>query len=304
METPIIFIIFKRPETTQKVFEAIRQARPKKLFVIADGPRVDRLGEAEKCSKTRMILDQVDWDCEVIKDFSQENLGCEARVISGLDWVFSLVEQAIVLEDDCLPHPTFFQFCDELLNKYKDDERIMTICGTNVLGQWKPHLQSYHLSLYGKGWGWASWRRAWKHFDVSMKNWPHPEMKQRIKDILCDEEQYRVRCRRFDDAYIGKPNVGWDAQWLFARLSQSGMSIVPSQNLVSNIGFGEDATHTKVISSDLLIPTYSISFPLKEPVGLTVDREYDQRLYQNTMKGWSLLRRVNNKIKSFISPKK
>lgn len=301
LKTPVAFIIFKRPDTTKKVFEAIRRAKPPKLFVIADGPREDKPGEAEKCAATRAIIDSIDWECETIENYSETNLGCKKRVATGLDWVFSIVEEAIIIEDDCLPHPSFFRYCEELLEKYRDDERIMTICGTNVVEKWKSNIQSYHYSYYGKGWGWASWRRAWKHYDINMSLWSKPEMKNRIRDVLNNREEYKKRIQKFDNAYLGK-TTSWDAQWLFARLSQSGLSIVPSVNLVENIGFGEDATHTKGSSGvKPQMPFYSMSFPLIEPCGLVVDRDFDHYVYLKSFKGKNLQQKIINKIQQLFN---
>ncbi len=193
LTTPVAFIIFKRPDTTRKVFEEIRRAKPPKLLVIADGPRPNIVGEAEKCAAARAIIDSVDWECEVLKNYSDENLGCKQRVSSGLDWVFDNVEEAIILEDDCLPHPTFFRFCEELLEKYRGDERIMTIGGTNLLKNWKSDIQSYHCSNYFNCWGWATWKRVWKHYDVDMKLWGNLEIRNRIADVIVDKKQYLNR---------------------------------------------------------------------------------------------------------------
>ena len=168
MLTPIVFLIFNRPDTTKRVFEAIRQAKPKKLLVVADGPRDDRQGEAEKCAAVRSIIDTVDWDCKVLTNYADVNLGCGLRVSSGLDWVFEQVEEAIILEDDCLPHPSFFPFCEEMLDLYRHDERIMHIAGTNSLEEWKSDVQSYHFSYTGGIWGWATWQRAWKYYHFKM----------------------------------------------------------------------------------------------------------------------------------------
>ena len=154
LTTPVAFIIFKRPDTTRKVFEEIRRAKPPKLLVIADGPRPNIVGEAEKCAAARAIIDSVDWECEVLKNYSDENLGCKQRVSSGLDWVFDNVEEAIILEDDCLPHPTFFRFCEELLEKYRDDERVMKIDGTNILSGWKSNTQSMTCLSKTLSWPW------------------------------------------------------------------------------------------------------------------------------------------------------
>ena len=228
-------------------------------------------------------------------------MGCKERVATGLDWVFSIVEEAIILEDDCLPDPTFFRFCQELLDKYRDDKRIMTICGTNIKGEWKSKIQSYHYSYYGKGWGWASWRRAWKHFDLSMSLWSQPEMKKRIRDILNNREEYQKRVQKFDNAYLGK-TTSWDAQWLFARLSQSGLSIVPSVNLVTNIGFGEEATHTKgIYAKKPQIPFNSMSFTLIEPYGLGVDRDFDRYVYLKTFKRQNLPQKIIRKVQRLVN---
>lgn len=301
MKTPVAFIIFKRPDTTKKVFEAIRQAKPTKLFVIADGPR-NRPEEVEKCAATRAVIDSIDWDCEVFKNYSDTNMGCALRPATGISWVFEQVEAAIILEDDCLPHPSFFRYCEELLEKYRDDERIMTVCGTNVVGKWKSTFQSYHYSYYGKGWGWASWRRAWKYFDLNMSLWSKSEMKNRIRDVLNNQEEYQKRIQRFNSVYEGKIDDVWDAQWLFARLSQSGLAIVPSVNLVSNIGFGEEATHTKNISpKKSSMPFYPLSFPLIEPCGLTVDRDYDRQVYLKSFRSASLPRKIIKKIQRLLN---
>jgi hypothetical protein len=297
VKTPVALIIFKRPDTTERVFEVIRQAKPAKLLVVADGPRTDRPGESEKCTAARAIIECVDWDCEILKNYSDVNMGCKQRVSSGLDWVFNTVEEAIILEDDCVPDLTFFRFCEELLEKYRDDERIMTICGTNIQSEWKSDIQSYHFSYYGSVWGWASWRRAWKHYDVDMKLWKETEVKSRIRDILCSEEQYHIRKERFDNMYFGKVD-SWDAQWLFTCLIQSGLSIVPSVNLISNIGFGKDGTHTINWTGHQVanISLHSMSFPLKEPCGMGIDRGYDEQLYRKLYKKKSLFQRMLLKL--------
>ena len=283
METPVVLIVFNRPDVTQRVFGAIAQAKPKQLLVIADGPRSDRAGEAEKCSKVRQITEQVDWDCEVFRNYADTNLGCKQRVSTGLDWAFETVEEAIILEDDCLPHPSFFTFCEELLTKYRNDRRIMMVSGTNILGDWKAASQSYHYSYYGGIWGWASWRRAWQHYDVSMKEWENDEVKARIKDIVCDEEQYSSREHAYDRCLAGNCDT-WDIQWNFSRLSQSGLSVVPSVNLISNIGFTPEATHTKRFREGVANrETQPISLPLSTSPCLIVDRQYDRKFYQKLL---------------------
>jgi hypothetical protein len=243
--TPVAFIIFNRPDTTEKVFQAIRQARPQKLLVIADGPRADRPGEAEKCAATRAIIDRVDWECEVLTNYSEANLGCKARVSSGLDWVFSEVEEAIILEDDCLPHPDFFTFCQDMLNRYRNDNHVMHIGGNNF----HPHLpiqEGYHFSKYTYIWGWASWRRAWKAYDVTIQSWRVAAQANEsfINQNFSDVYERKYWMERFNAVAAGEIDT-WDYQWSYACWKQNGISIVPAKNLVSNIGFGADATHTK-----------------------------------------------------------
>jgi hypothetical protein len=299
LKTPVVFIIFKRPDTTEKVFEAIRQAKPPKLLVIADGPRADKPGEAEKCAAARAIIDRVDWDCEVLKNYADVNMGCKLRVSSGLDWVFDTVEEAIILEDDCLPHPTFFRFCEELLEKYRDDERIMTITGTNLLSEWKSNVQSYHFSYYFNCWGWATWKRVWNTYDVNMKLWSETEAQDRVKDVIADQEQFDNRRILLDSTYLGGNN-SWAYQFFFMCLLYSGMSITPCLNLVSNIGFTSEGTNTTAHNDERAnSPVYGMEFPLKKPLGIAVDREYDYRRYKKVWQK-SFLKRIVRKVKKIL----
>ena len=265
MKTPVVFIIFKRPDTTEKVFEVIRQAKPLKLFVIADGPRADYLGEAEKCEATRAIIDRVDWDCEVLKNYSETNLGCGKRVSSGLDWVFEHVEEAIILEDDCLPYPTFFCFCEELLNKYRYDERIASISGQNVQFCQKRTDYSYYFSRYNHIWGWATWRRAWQYYDFNMKLWTEMRETDFLKDVLGNHQAVKVWTSVFQNMYDGY-KFTWDFQWQFACWIHNRLGIISNVNLISNIGFGPESTHiSSTRSRHANMPTEAIEFPLKHP---------------------------------------
>ena len=168
LSTPVAFIIFNRPDTTARVFAEIAKARPPKLLVVGDGPRANRDGEADRVAEARAIIKNVDWPCEVLTNFSTPNLGCKKRVSSGIDWIFEQVEEAIILEDDCLPDPSFFQFCEEMLARYRHDDRIAMISGDNFLFGQVPVPESYYFSRYCHIWGWASWRRAWKDYDVNI----------------------------------------------------------------------------------------------------------------------------------------
>ena len=243
INTPVAFIIFNRPDVTERVFQVIRDAQPQKLLVISDGPRGDRPGEAERCAAARAVIDQVDWECEVLTNYSDTNLGCKRRVSSGIDWVFSQVEEAIILEDDCLPAPSFFQFCQTLLERYRYDDRVMAISGNNFQGGQSRTDCSYFFSKYNYIWGWASWRRAWQHYDVKMKTWPTFIRSKCMEDICDGEEEKKFWADNFQNVYDGLTDT-WDYQWTYACWCQGALSIVPNSNLVSNIGFGADATHT------------------------------------------------------------
>ncbi|MBN3943674.1 MAG: glycosyltransferase family 2 protein [Nostoc sp.] len=277
MQTPVTFIIFKRPQTTEKVFEVIRQAKPTKLFVIADGPRTDHEGEAEKCELTRAIIERVDWDCEVIKNYSEINLGCAKRVSSGLDWVFNNVEETIILEDDCIPHPTFFRFSQELLEKYRNDTRIATISAQNLqLGQKRTNY-SYYFSRYNHCWGWASWRRAWQHYDLTIKLWKEVQAENLLHDILIDQKAVNSWQRIFQSVYDNPTGITWDYQWTFACWMQGSLSIIPSVNLISNVGVGADATHftSNQEFSFINMSVQAMEFPLKHPPFIVRNVEAD-----------------------------
>jgi hypothetical protein len=169
LTTPVAFFIFNRPDTTEQVFSEIVRVKPHKLLVIADGPRSERQGEAEKCSQARSIIDRVNWDCEILTNFSEINLGCKVRVSSGIDWVFEHVEEAIILEDDCLPDPTFFRYCQVMLDHYRNDQRIGMISGDNFQNGIKRNMDSYYFSRYVHIWGWATWRNRWQnYYDVNI----------------------------------------------------------------------------------------------------------------------------------------
>ncbi|MDP2217461.1 MAG: hypothetical protein Q8J68_09260 [Methanolobus sp.] len=274
LKTPVAFIIFNRPETTERIFAEIAKAKPKKLMVIADGPRANRPEEAEKCRAARAIINKVDWNCEVLTNYSEVNLGCKRRISSGLDWVFDTVEEAIILEDDCLPDPTFFRFCEELLEKYRDDERIAMISGDNFQFGRKRTEYSYYFSRYPHIWGWASWRRAWKNYDVEMKLWPEIQDGRWLKDLLGDTKSVWYWQYTFDKAYTGEIDT-WDYQWVFACWIQSALTVIPNVNLISNIGFCSGAVHTKVKDKYSEIKTHPLNFPLSHPLYILRDSMAD-----------------------------
>lgn len=277
ISTPVTFFIFNRPDLTKIVFQAIAQAKPKKLLVVADGPRFPE--EVEKCEETRAVIERVDWNCEVITNFSDKNLGCSKRVSSGIDWVFSQFEEAIFLEDDILPTQSFFYFCQLLLARYRDDERIMHISGDNSLNQ-KRNSYSYFFSKYVDVWGWASWRRAWQHYDYNMKTWPEFKRAGLLK-LVCDESyELNYWTSIFDKMYEDPLLINtWDFQWLYACWFQNGLAIEPNTNLTSNLGFDRaDATHTSAKTPFSKLPTTDI-WDVSHPPFVVQDRQADNNTF-------------------------
>jgi hypothetical protein len=301
LTTPVAFLIFNRPDTTARVFETIQRAKPSTLLIVADGPRTDRPGEAERCVAARAIVEQVDWDCKVYKNYSDINLGCKKRVASGLDWVFEQVEEAIILEDDCLPDPTFFQFCDELLQQYRNDTRIMAISGNNIIPNQYVNLKtSYYFSRYNQIWGWATWKRAWQHYDISMKVWPTVRGKALLKNWFKSYRAVAFWDQKFQTAYDNQIDT-WDYAWTFACWTQNALSIIPNTNLVSNIGFGIDATHTTETDSSLANrPLKAMEFPLHHP-NMVIRNFYADELIELTMFSLSPLIRLRKKISHILN---
>lgn len=264
METPVIIIVFNRPEPSKRVMEAVRAERPRRLFIVADGPRPGKPGEAERCAATRAIADAVDWDCDVVRDFSAVNLGCKARVASGIGRAFESVDRAIILEDDCVPSRSFFRFCESMLDRYAEDERVMVVSGDNHLFGSADPGKSYYFSRYAHMWGWATWRRAWSLCDLGMKSWPE------VRRLgLLNQYFSRPGERYYWDSllqYVYEGNIDtWDYQWLFSIWMNGGLSAVPRRNLVRNIGFNADATHTRGDSAYAAIAAEELDFPLDHP---------------------------------------
>ncbi len=275
LKTPVAFMIFNRPETTRRVFEEIRQAQPPVLLVVADGPRLGHPRDAEQCAQTRDIIDQVDWACEIRKNYSDINLGCGKRVSSGLDWVFSEVDEAVILEDDCLPHPTFFKFCEELLQRYRNDNRIGHIGGANFQFGRKRGPYSYYFSRYDHIWGWASWRRSWEGYDPNLASWPRAREEKWLRTVLGDLSLVGYWTNIFDRVYQHQIDT-WDYQWLFHCWNQNRLAIIPNTNLISNIGFGEDATHTVGKDKFHGMQAESVDFPLLHPSSVSRDSLADR----------------------------
>lgn len=241
-ETPILFLIFNRPDTTQQVFNQLKILQPKYLYVAADGPRESRKDEIKKCEETRKIIEQVNWECEVKTLFREKNLGCGKAVSSGITWFFNEVTEGIILEDDCLASASFFQFCCAMLEKYRNDQRIWHISGYNLQAGKKRGTADYYFSQETPIWGWATWKRVWSHYNLNLESLAELEQTN-LKTALKASRLHSITAiYDFRKVSAGKVDT-WDYQYSYYQLINHGLSVVPNANLVENIGFDIDATH-------------------------------------------------------------
>ncbi len=260
-------MVFNRPAHTARVLEAVRAARPRTLFVVADGARDGRAAEADACRQVRGLFDRVDWPCELVRDFSERNLGCRERIGSGITRVFGQVESCIFLEDDCLPHPSFFRYCEELLARYAHDEHVMTISGdgfATALGRMR-FRYSYYFTRYAHIWGWATWRRAWTHYDGAMTRWPERRDSGWLKTLFPSFHDRLFWTLWFQMCYDGRLNT-WDVPWVFSSWVRGGLSVCPDRNLVTNIGFDGTGTHVGRKSPFAGLAAEEMTFPLSHPL--------------------------------------
>ena len=282
---PVLFIVFNRPSTTLKVFEKIREAKPKKLYVAADGPRNNVFGENDVCDEVRRIATNVDWPCKVYTLFRKKNLGCGKAVSGAITWFFKKEKMGIILEDDCLPDKSFFNFCSVLLKKYQNDERIGMISGNNF--QYNGGIivdESYFFSRYPHIWGWATWRRAWRSFDLKMTSWPLIKNNPLLfNKLFISSEERKCFSNWFDEIYAA-PNITWDVQWIFLLRYNGLLSISPNKNLVKNIGFSSFSTHTSETRKFILnTPLESISL-IKHPLHVVVNTVADDFTFKQWFK--------------------
>jgi hypothetical protein len=278
MQSPVLFLVFNRPGPTEKVFSRIKEARPPRLYIACDGPREGNERDITNIEKVKYICSRVDWDCNVKTLYRACNLGCGLSVSSAIDWFFSREEEGIILEDDCLPSHSFFRFCDEMLHLHRENESVYLIAGYNKMQRWRDAECDYFYSLLGGIWGWATWKRAWSHYDFNMTS---------LNSLL--ESNYFVnhlghslglrRQKQLVDArsaiHSGKLDT-WDYQWACTRHANNGLSCVPAKSLIKNIGFAEDATHTSKGSDSVF--QEDLIFPLRQNHVLKPDLDFDSRL--------------------------
>ncbi|GAB3693509.1 hemolytic protein HlpA [Spirosoma flavus] len=281
LATPVLLIIFNRPEAAQKSFAQIRKVKPDQLFIAADGPRPDKPGDIRSCAASREIINQIDWPCDVKTLFRDQNRGCGRGPAEAITWFFEHVEQGIILEDDCLAHESFFLFCEELLDRYKSDTSVSMICGTNPAVDWKFSTASYLFSHMGFSWGWATWRRAWNNFDYVASGWATAAGKERVRKHVTNDALFNHLSREFDYYFKEVRNDVWDFQWFFARLYHGSYTLVPTVNLIANIGFDEHSTHTFDVNSNYAhLPFSTLKWPLKHPTSKKADTYFDWYVFE------------------------
>src|SRR5579863_7273541 len=293
-DTPVALIVFNRPETTRRVFAAIAKARPSHLLLIADGPRPDRQGEVERCAEVKQIVSRVDWPCRVETNFATDNMGCRERVVSGLNWVFSLVEEAIILEDDCLPDQSFFPYCAELLERYRQNTEVGIIAGFNYEGSFR-HADSYYFSSMVPIWGWATWARSWRQYDERMAGWPEAKRDGLLEKQFPDKKVVAYWNKMFDKMHDGTGPDTWDYQLVFTSWSRRWLNALPTTNLIQNIGFGSDATHTTGFDPIAGIRADAMHFPLHHP-GTIAPWQARTMMLQKKVYIPSLLKNIQRKI--------
>ena len=295
LETPVALTVFNQPEATRRVFATIADARPTRLLLIADGPRRDRPGEAERCEEAKKIVSAVDWPCKVETNFATENMGPGPRLISGISWVFSLVEEAIILEHDCLPDASFFRFCSEMLERYRDNTQMGYITGFNPLEKSFPFPYSYYFSVASCFWGFATWRRTWQEYDEHLSSWPEVKAAGLLHLLFPKKRVVSYWTKVFDTMYEEKVPGTWDYQLVYSCWTRNCLSIVPSRNLVQYIGFGPQAEYTKTADPVLKLPSRAMSFPLQHPPAITPWPAYAMEL-QDRFFGRSLFYKIRRRL--------
>lgn len=254
-QTPILLIIYKNPEVTKVVFDRIREIKPAFIYISADGAKTLNPEDLMEIEETRRVTENIDWDCKVLRRYSDTNLGCKIGVSGAISWFFETETEGIILEYDCLPDITFFNFCEVLLERYRNNENVFSISGNNFdFLSLNESIQirlreSYSYSYLSKIWGWATWRRAWNNFDINLSKFPQFESEGKIKDLINDKRNQNYWLGKIRDVYQGRNASTWGFIWLFTLLSHRAYCITPKVNLVSNIGFGKDATHAKDTNS-------------------------------------------------------
>tara|TARA_R110001583_G_scaffold75292_2_gene207423 strand:- start:2347 stop:3294 length:948 start_codon:yes stop_codon:yes gene_type:complete len=314
MKSALLFLVFNRAKTTEEVFEEIRKARPSRLYVAADGPRPAVSGEEDKCQRVREIASSVDWPCKLETLFHNDNLGPRHAQESAFTWFFEREEEGVILEDDCLPDQSFFAFCDELLDRYRNEEKIFMISGNNFQNGIVRGDRDYYFSCYTHIWGWATWRRSWQKYDNKISAWPQMK-KDRVLESLHSDNAVNYWRLLFDNIYSGRFDRGWDYRFLFSCWLNSALVVIPNVNLVRNIGFGDGATNctdidskfSNVSVSSILIPikhndvlTRSVAADEKTSTEMFFHRNYFYRIHYYLFRPIILVKKIGFKVLRFL----
>lgn len=251
LDTPVLFLIFRQPEVTRRVFEQIRAARPRKLYIAADGPRANRLDDITDCQATRAVVANIDWDCELHTRFLPSNLGLKRAVSSALDWFFEAEEEGIILEYDCLPDLSFFSYCQVMLERYREDQRIFSISGTNILSSEKYGDGDYYLSRFTPVWGWASWRRSWLQWRPDLENYKEFISQNILGSVVTEHKAREFWVATFNSIVSGENKTTWAFCLIYAQLKSGGLCVVPKVNMIRNIGFGPEGTNAVDVAHPL-----------------------------------------------------
>lgn len=281
-EVPILFCTFNRLECTKKTFERIREIKPTRLYLLSDGARENVSGEIEKVNAVRTYLEEhIDWKCQVYKNYSEKNMGCGKRMSSGISWAFDQEERLIILEDDCLADMSFFTYCQELLDLYEENENVKLIGGYNPLGI-LDGTDSFVFTPIIEIWGWATWKRAWQHYDYDISDWKERKISEYMKSVM-DDKAIRHYTQLFDYVYTHEIDT-WDYQLQYLVLQNEGLAIVPSKNMIENIGFGADATHTTMIPVGLYNESHQMEFPMQIPEYVESNKKYNDQVLEMYVK--------------------
>jgi len=301
LNTPVLFLVFNRLDTTKQVFSRIREVKPKQLFIAADGPREGKDGEKEIVESVRnFILESIDWDCEVKTLFREKNLGCGLAVSQGITWFFENVEQGIILEDDCLPETSFFFFCEQMLEQYYNETTIGSVCGTNYLFYKYKFENSYYFSNLGAIWGWATWRRVWAKYQFYITKEDITQLNLKLDKIKVHKKIKKWIISMLEEVRIQNINT-WDIQWIYSLFTHNYMSIIPYKNQIKNIGYiGTHASNTERHHPFFNMPTFVLNLnKIKHPYQIKVNSKLDNVTYRTIIK-YALVKDLTSYIKEVV----
>lgn len=277
--TPILLIIFNRPDKVERLIESLRSIKPTRIYVSADGPRAEVATDSSRCDLARVALSKIDWPCEISTNFHPHNTGADFGPEKAINWFFDNVEEGIILEDDCLAHPDFFRFVKDMLELYRINEKIMMVSGNNFQNGISRGEGSYYFSKYPSTWGWATWKRAWKYYDTKTLGYEDFIKKNKLNTICQSNSEKKYWSKFFSKIHSGKLEH-WDIKWIFAIWNNEGLSITPNVNLVQNVGFGQDATHTFKHDDKMVVKAIGLD-KIIQPLAITVNKEADAYLFEH-----------------------